>query len=315
MNSLKGKAIRLILKSGIFRLAACQNAYHILPYHMIADDPDPFYPQISKNRFERQIAQLAKHYTVMPLDALVEKARAGESVRRHAAITFDDGFRDNFDIALPILEKYGMSATIFLITGNIESQKAPWFIRFRYLFRETNKDRIDISLNGNRFSDEMRTPIQKKAVSDRIMSYFKTCPDTERLEILEELENRLGPVPDSPKLENIMLTWDHVKTMAERGIRFGAHTVRHPVMSRVPLPEAAREISDSKKMIESAVGIRVNTFAYPFGRKEQFTPELFALLEQEGFVCAVSTELGYNSPEEERFALRRNMPWDVEHVA
>ena len=87
-----------------------------------------------------------------------------------------------------------------------------------------------------------------------------------------------------------MLTWDQIKEMAENDISFGAHTVNHPVLSRIPLNKAEYEIVESKKRIEENIGKPVTSFAYPFGKKSQYSSALFPILRDFEFKCAVRTE-------------------------
>ena len=84
---------------------------------MIVDEPNGFYPETSTSDFEKQIFHLAKNYKIISLDKIVDRIKNRRSLRRCVAITFDDGFRDNYEIAYPILKKYNVPATIFLTTG------------------------------------------------------------------------------------------------------------------------------------------------------------------------------------------------------
>ena len=117
---------------------------------MIVDKPNGFYPEISICHFEKQIAYLTKKYNIIPLDEIIERIKKRGNLRRCVAITFDDGFKDNYRNAYPILKKYLVSATIFLTTGYIENQTAPWFIKFRYMFMKTKKPELKLDININK---------------------------------------------------------------------------------------------------------------------------------------------------------------------
>jgi len=107
---------------------------------MIVDKTNGFYPETSTSDFEKQIAHLARNYKIISLDEIVDRVKTKKSLRRCVAITFDDGFRDNYEKAYPILKKYNVPATIFLLTGCIQNGEAPWFIRFRHVFMKTQKE-------------------------------------------------------------------------------------------------------------------------------------------------------------------------------
>jgi peptidoglycan/xylan/chitin deacetylase (PgdA/CDA1 family) len=277
---------------------------------MIVDEPNGFYPQTSTRDFEKQIVHFARNYKVISLDEIVERVKNRDSLRGCVAITFDDGFKDNYENAYPILKKYNVPATIFLTTGYIEDGTAPWFIKLRYIFMKTKKTRFQFSLNDKTISLPMQTREEKFAASDRAMACLKDCPDNERLPMLNNLCEELE-VNDFRKLENLMLTWDQVKEMLESGISFGAHTVSHPILTRMPMDKVEEEIRQSKKTIEAKIGKPVTSFAYPFGKKAQYRPEIFPILERLQFKCAVTTEVGLNNYYNGLFELNRSGPWEL----
>lgn len=277
---------------------------------MIVDEPNGFYPETSTRDFEKQIVHLAKNYKIISLDEIVHRIKNRRSLRSCVAITFDDGFRDNYEIAYPILKKYNVPATIFLTTGYIDSGAAPWFIKLRYIFMQTAKTHFHLSHKDTTISHPMNTKNEKFAASDRAMAYLKDCPDEERLPLLDRLCDELE-VNDFQGLDNLMLTWDKIKEMAKNGISFGAHTVNHPILSRMSIEMAEREIRESKRTIEEKLKKTATSFAYPFGKKTQYTPQIFPILHELGFKCAVTTELGINNWDTGLFVLNRPAPWEL----
>ncbi len=300
----------LLLRSRLPRLTHLRNEFHILAYHMISDAPNGFFPEISLRNFVRQIQFLRSNYNVLPLEEIIGRLSRQESVRNCVAVTFDDGFRDNYEKAYPVLKKYGVPATIFLTTGFIEKGETPWFIKLRSVFMRTPKSRVDIDLGKQTVPLSLRTAAEKRAASDTVMHYLRTCPDRERLTILPTLPLLLGVDPSST-LEPQMLTWAQVNEMSQNGIQFGAHTVTHPVLSQVDAEVLQKEIADSKTMIEERTGRAVKSFAYPFGRTTHYPREAPALLKQLGFACAVTTEPGTNGLHAAPYELRRSLPWEV----
>lgn len=306
---LKRLLKQLLFTAKAYRLNALLNRFYIIPYHMIVDKPNGFYPETSTSDFEKQIVHLAKNYKIISLDEIVNRIKNRSPLRRCVAITFDDGFRDNYEIAYPILRKYNIPATIFLTTGYIDSEAAPWFIKLRYIFMQTAKTHFNLSHNGTNISFSMRTRDEKFAASDRAMAYLKNFPDAERLPLLDRLCDELE-VNDFQGLDNLMLTWDQIREMTENGISFGAHTVNHPVLSRIPLDKAEREIRQSKETIEAKIQKPVASFAYPFGKKLQYSPAIFPILRDFEFKCAVTTELRQNTHNVNLFELNRPVPWE-----
>lgn len=309
MNSLKHLIKKLLFKTKLYKLSLLQNKFYIIPYHMIEDGPNGFYPETLTANFEKQIVHLVKNYRVISLDEIVKRIKIKRSLRHSVAITFDDGFRDNYEIAYPILRKYDVPATIFLTTGYIDSGTAPWFIKFRYIFMKTEETELRLRLDDKNILFPMHTKKAKFAASDRVMAYLKSCPNEQRLSLFDTLCKELE-VNEFQGLDNLMLTWDQIKEMTENGISFGAHTVSHPILSRISIEIAEREILESKNKIEEQIGKPVTSFAYPFGKKSQYTPQIFPILHELGFKCAVTTGLRPNTHSVSLFELNRPVPWE-----
>ncbi len=301
---------QLLFTAKAYRLSSLLNMFYIIPYHMIVDEPNGFYPETSTSDFEKQINHLAKNYKIISLDEIVNRIKNRRPLRRCVAITFDDGFRDNYEIAYPILRKYNAPATIFLTTGYLENGTAPWFIKLRYIFMQTDRTHFNLSHNGTIISHPMHAKDEKFAASDRAIACLRNCPDAERLPLLDRLCDKLE-VNNFQGLDNLMLTWDQIKVMASHGIFFGAHTVNHPILSRTSIEIAAREIQESKRTIEEKNGKPVTSFAYPFGKKAQYSSDLFPVLEKLGFKCAVTTETATNNQSTPLFELNRGIPWEI----
>ena len=252
---------------------------------MIVDEPNGFYPETSTADFKKQITHLVKNYRVISLDEIVERVKTKKSLRRCVVITFDDGFRDNYEIAYPILRKYNIPATIFLTTGYIGSGTAPWFIKLRYIFIKTEKTELRLRLDDKNILLPMHTKEAKFTASDRVMACLKSCPDEQRLSLLDRSCKELE-VNNFQGLDNLMLTWDQIVEMAER------------------------KIWQSKETIEAKIKKPVTSFAYPFGKKSQYTPQIFPILHELGFKCAVTTESGPNTHRVNLFELNRPVPWE-----
>lgn len=308
--SIKNKLKNLLVKYHFYKISRFQNRFFIIAYHMISDKPNGFYPETSFQTFDKNIAHFAKNYRIISLHQLIDRIQKKESVRRCVAITFDDGFKDNYEKAYPILIKYNIPATIFLTTGYIDSGIAPWFIRLRHMFMTTQEKHFHFQIGNQTVDMPMRSPAQKFECSDLAMTYFKTCPDRERFLTLDRLALYLG-ANGSSDIKGLMLSWDQVREMERNGISFGAHTVNHPVLSRVGLDVVEREIQNSKTKIEEETGKPITAFAYPFGRRAQYPQEIFPILKRVGFTCAVTTEPGSNDRTANPYELGRSVPWEL----
>src|SRR5436190_18184559 len=115
--------------------------FQILAYHKVSPDNHPFFEPVHPKRFEQQIRFLKKCFNVMPLGELVHRSQQGDIPARAVAVTFDDGYEDNYGYAFPILKKYGVPATIFIATGMIETGNVLWHDRVFDAFRYATKKR------------------------------------------------------------------------------------------------------------------------------------------------------------------------------
>jgi peptidoglycan/xylan/chitin deacetylase (PgdA/CDA1 family) len=274
----------------------------------VNDDGDPFFPALPTGVFERHMAHVARHYRVMTVEALVERMRRGGLPRNAVAITFDDGYRDNLTHAAPILLRYGLAATVFLATGFIGSDDVLWFDRLALAFKATAAAALDAP--GGERLELATTPARLRAL-DRALAVLKTQPDDERRTTLERLVDGLGGT-DPRAFKNLMLSWDDVHALAGMGFSIGAHTVNHPILSRVSTQRAWEEILGSRTMIESACGVAPAAFAYPNGRPEDYTAAVARLVREAGFSCAVTTRFGVNTADSSPWELRRGGPWEHE---
>src|SRR5438477_1528660 len=134
--------------------------FQVLAYHKVSPDPHPFFEPDHPTAFEQHMRFLSRCYRVMPLMELVERNRRGDIPHRAVAITFDDGYRDNYQYAFPILKKYGLPATIFVTTGAIETGKLLWHDRIFDAFRYTAVTRA--RLKSFEFPELILEPIEAR---------------------------------------------------------------------------------------------------------------------------------------------------------
>ncbi len=280
--------------------------FPILSYHRVNDEGDPFFPSLSTEVFERQMAFVARAYIVLTVEELVERMRHRTLPRNALAITFDDGYRDNFTHAAPILARHGLPATVFVVTGALAGGEPLWFDRLALSFKHTRADTWSAPWGETM---PLGTQAQRLAALWRALSHLKRQANGERQRSFEETLGTLG-AGDERLLKNLMLGWDDVQALAGLGVTIGAHTVTHPVLSQLPAVEARAEIVESARMIEAACGRRPRAFAYPNGRFEDYGPAVAALVREAGFSCAVTTTFGVNTVSTPPYELRRGGPWE-----
>ena len=284
-----------------------RDPFLVLIYHRVNRGGGPFaIERVPTGAFRTQMIHLVRSFRVMPLTEIVERLRTGEPLPpKTIAITFDDGYEDNYTEAFPILRELGLPATIFLTTGCIGTGESLWFDRVLHAFATTERDSVTLSW-GAEVTGLRDTATRAKAAFQTLYGLMR-LPNADRIEAIARLVRELGGGGESVPLPS-MLDWNQVRTMAAGGITFGAHTVTHPILSRLPIEEAKGEIETSKRRIEVETGRPANLFAYPVGRRADYSPGVIELIAGAGFHAALTTAAGANVRGNDLFLLRRVKP-------
>ena len=250
---------------------------------------------IHKADFDRQMRFVKKHFEVVKLSEGIKRLYRGEIKRPAIAVTFDDGFRNNYDVAFPTLKRLGMPATIFLTTSLIGSDDTVWFCRVNDALANTSKSKV--SFQGKEYS--IATRKHKIAVSRIIQNKLKDDPPDILSEKCVTFLNGLDIAPDK-KIEAEapfrMLDRDAIREMAQSGlIEFGCHTHRHCILTHLSQVECLSEITQSKQVIENLIPEECRLFAYPNGGWEDIPEHCAQMMAQCNISAAVTTIRGKNS--------------------
>ena len=284
----------------------------ILYFHRVNDEGDPFFPSMPTALFEQEMRFISRRYKVVSLGDAVRRLAEGGPPEPVISITFDDGYQDNFLNAFPILQRYGLPATIFLTTGSIDSREPLWFERLALAFKKTSLESIDLEIDIPRRL-WMRTEAERLQANDELYTVLRGLADEQRQEWLSEILSRLGG-QEGRERNDKMLTWEQTRHMQKHGVDFGGHTVNHPFVSRLRPEQGGWEISECKRRIEAELQVPVKHFAYPSGREQDVAEWNKKLVQQAGYEAAVSTKWGLNNPDTDRLEMRRGGPWE-EHPA
>ncbi len=310
-NLIKISLCSVIFYAGIFDLYIRWLPVLIINYHRFTERPqgvidiEPAFTHLIKD-FKKELDFIQRYFRILPLDEVVEKLKNGEEFNQPTvSITIDDGYKDSHDLILPILKENNIPVTIFLSTDFIGTNDRIWIDRLGETILNTRQK--SVSLNGLfNIRHLALTSLRKKRQSYRvIVDKMKELQINVREKTLSHIKEQLGKVPI---MVPIMLNWEEVKLMSKSRISFGAHTCTHPILTKMPLEDAKREIADSKKMIEErlGLGIEVKHFAYPNGRLQDFNEELRAYCKQIGFESISGYENnGGNLHTDDVFTLKR----------
>jgi len=265
---------------------------------------------IHVDEFERICQLLASHYRVLPLEEVITHIETGKPCPGGGVVlTFDDGYRSNFELAFPILKKYGLHATIFVATDFVENGSWQWWDRIEYAMGHTKAPALELRDGALVFSSPLRTEPEKVAAFRALLPSIKRLPQEEVSKSVLRIEEALGVGLDSalhPPGIYRSASWDEIVEMQRSGhVTIGGHTHTHRILGRCREETARRELLTCHNLLTERVGIRRPLFSYPNGHAGDHSDLTKSLLRELGFRCALTTEHGFNTIHDDPFTLRR----------
>jgi peptidoglycan/xylan/chitin deacetylase (PgdA/CDA1 family) len=257
----------------------------ILMYHKINNQEDPLGLTITPDFFREQIKYLVEQYTVISLEEAVSRLKSDTINQNYVAITFDDGYRDNYTFAYPTLQRYKVPVTIFVTHDAIESGTIGWY-RFDAAILRTDRKYINLSdFDLGHYS--LATYDEKAHAIIELHRYLKKVSNEYSQTVISQVLRKLGnPGAD----DRIMLSWAEIREMLGSGlIAIGSHTLTHPILTQVSCDIALTEICESKRLLEEKIGRPVKYFAYPNGSRSDFNEKIIAMTKGCGYEAACST--------------------------
>lgn len=278
----------------------------ILIYHRVLAVPDPImHDAIDAATFERHMALLAAEFNVIPLDEACDRLARGALPARAACITFDDGYADNEQTALPILKRYRLPAIFFVSSGFSDGG-----IMFNDVVieavRRAREGAYDLSALGFG-SFILGDSTSRRAAIDALLGQLKYRPIGERSGLVEKLAAAMG----STLPNDLMMSPAQIRHLYDEGMEIGGHTINHPILTVLDEDQARAEIVGGKRRLEEITGAPVTLFAYPNGKPgRDYSPRDVELVKRAGFTGAVSTTAGVANRGSDIFQLPRFGPWD-----
>ena len=296
---------------GLCRTVRGKSSGLILRYHSVGNADGAVPPYIDPSlcvplhAFERQMRFLHEHYTPVSLDQVVAWIIGGHPIPpRAVAVTFDDGYQDNYSNAFPILKKYRIPATFYVTAGCVDADEVLWTSKLRYYFTATRERSLRLRHPELKILD-LSSEGTKNASFAYAISLIKTLGKGRGDEVFREIESRLNVANMAP-LKSAMMSWDDVREMSRAGMVIGAHTLTHPSLPGLPPEEANAEIAGSKALIEERIKVPVHHFAYPNGRGvSHFNAEVKEMVRKAGFRSSATSIDGPVRPGDDPFALTR----------
>jgi len=281
----------------------------ILIFHRVLPERDPLFPgEVTAEQFSAICAWLQRWFNPLPLHDAARRLSDGTLPSRALAITFDDGYADNHDVAMPILRRHGLTATFFVATGFLDGGRM-WNDTVIEAVRRTNV--AELNLRGTMAEGLGALPVttvqERQAAIDRLIGATKYLASPDRAAWVAAIAERAAAtLPD-----DLMMRSDQVRALMRGGMSIGAHTVSHPILTGLPVDAIEREIRNGREHLQAIVGDRVSVFAYPNGRPgTDYGPEAVEVVRSLGFDAALSTAWGAARSGTDRFQLPRFTPWD-----
>lgn len=238
------------------------------------------------------------------LSEVIHGLTQGEPTHKGFCLTFDDGYENNATVAAPILEQLGIPATFFLTTGFLDGTTNLWVDRFESSLASCPGPELKIKLEDEPVSFNLSTPEHRRATDQKLRNHLKQQGPLVRDAIINEIERRSPSSPHSYPLHAPM-TWQQAHGLVYKGFEIGAHTVTHPILSRLTSDAQHAEIANSKQRIETELGIHCSNFAYPNGQPNDWTSETLTHVKNAGFVSCLTTIDGEIKTTEGPYSIRR----------
>jgi peptidoglycan/xylan/chitin deacetylase (PgdA/CDA1 family) len=295
-------------------------------YHRIAEpNLDPWGLCVSPRHFEAHLQAIKKYFHPLSMQELVKHLQRGKVPNRSIVITFDDGYADNLLNAKPVLERYDIPATIYLVTEALVEGRHLWWddLEWALLQPEALPEVLELNISGNQYSWQLgnarhyptadrqndrqirpwdAAPGTRLAFFYSVWQQLRELSKTERLEAIDTIRDWAG-MPQKDQRADRILTKEELRRLENSSlIELGAHTVTHPSLSRIPTAQQIEEIVGSKIQLENILGHPVTSFSYPHG---EYSAETMGLVRSAGFHSATAIHFRCVFSGEDPFELPR----------
>lgn len=294
-------------------------------YHQVCERAnDPWELAVHPTHFDQQLGYLKKHFDVVPVSDIANGI-VRQKLKKTVAITFDDGFKDNYSNAAPLLDWYELPATFYFATSAMAQEHLYWWDALQDVIfhSEVLPERFEMTIQDApvRFTFRSDRVLNGKLMSQiRAWNYNLSIPN-ERVGLYMLLWHHIKPLSyaDQNRVLNAIREWaGHTHFITSQGMTMtlremqmlgqnklfsiGAHTVHHSMLSQQNETDQAFEVAESKRQLEKWLGRSIDGFAYPYGNYDRKTQ---SILRQSGFKYAVATEAKPVTEDDDPYALPR----------
>jgi len=303
----------------LYRLLCGKRNPIILNYHRVLspaaqNEAVPAGMVVRPQTFAKHLRYLKRHCRVVSMEQLIESRERNEPTGRPlCAITFDDGWRDNYDEALPLLRRYGLPATLFISTGFIGNGQTPWFYRLGHVLHAlaaVSDDRCaalrsnaHLNLPAALVDWLAGSTLQRQRDIETVIEAIKTLPGAELESVVERLRLLLASAGQTVNGNDAaMLDWEQLREMARTSFEIGSHGVTHLILTQIPELAVKAEVFESKHCLEEQLRQSVSGFSYPNG---DYSAEVESLVRTAGYRYACTTKPGSVKSDDNPYRLNR----------
>jgi peptidoglycan/xylan/chitin deacetylase (PgdA/CDA1 family) len=266
---------------------ACVLAYH----RVAAPQCDPFGQCVTPANFADHLRALRQDYTVMALDELVERLPRGAYSDRTVAVTFDDGYVDNYTTAYPLAAHFEIPLTIFVTVAPVMERKPFWWDQLAVSLLDARAETLSLCIGGEPHHFTHHTPSERSASALAIQRLLLPLNEEERAFVLAQVAERGGDSQGQETLDGARpLTVAELQQLAKLpNVQIGAHTMNHPRLSNLSEEGQHAELRQSRLHLMELTGQAISLISYPFGKATDISPATAAIAAAEGYGAAFMT--------------------------
>lgn len=292
----------LLACPGFQPLCRMLTRHHVraLMYHRFHAEAGEDERSMNATRLREQVNWLRRHHDLWQPDNHLDYLRGQRRLGRcPVVVTVDDGYADFYSVAFPIFREYSIPVMLFVATGFVDGTTWFWWDRLAWMLAHAPVGRGTADIGGREVDWDLSSDEGRTAAWHGIADRCRFISDTQKEALLRTLGEALGvTLPDQVPPEYASVTWEQVRTMAAAGLLVGAHSVTHPILSRVLPDGLAAEILGSRRRLQEAAEIDTAWFCYPQGGPADFTPAVQESVREAGFRgCYVAWQIDRRPPD------------------
>ncbi len=276
--------------------------FSVLTYHRAAhpeanDELDPGTIDVTPEAFDRHVTYMKRWFDIVGMDDFFAFRRGGTLPKNPLLITFDDGYKDNHDTVLPILQKHGVKATFFIATHYLSERRLFWWDKIALYISRSKRASMVLEYPSHR-TFSLADDKAKAKTRGHLLRIVKDCYGLDLDRFLAELASAAGVTftrdEERAMTDKLLMTWDHVRALRSAGMDVQSHTSTHRVLQTIDEATIERELVESRAVLEGVLGEPVRAISYPVGKSLSLSPAIRTAVKKAGYELGFSNASGTN---------------------